>query len=259
MNKMKVVNQVNETNDYSMFRTLEGNRHVNKLHVKRLKESFQKAYLLSPIIVNEKFEIIDGQHRFEAAKQIGAPINFLIAPNYGLKEVQMLNENLKNWKKEDYLKAYCDLKYPEYLKFRNFMRKFTQFGIAACETILTDRLAYGSCLSDKDLISETNKSGRFTIRYFQEGDLEIPDYDKSVENAEKIIMIKPYYNGFNRPTFVRAIIGILKIEYFNYTKLLERLNANPTSLQHCANITQYKCLIEDIYNFRSREKVSLRF
>lgn len=257
---MKVVNQVNETNDYSMFRTLEGNRHVNKLHVKRLKESFQKAYLLSPIIVNEKFEIIDGQHRFEAAKQIGVPVNFLIAPNYGLKEVQMLNENMKNWKKEDYLNAYCDLKYPEYLKFRNFMRRFSEFGMAACETILTDRLTGGiMSTSDKDLISETNKRGSFTVRYFQEGELEIPNYEKSVENAEKIIMVRPYYDGFNRPTFVRAMIGIFKIEYYSHAKLLERLNANPTALQHCTNVTQYKLLIEDIYNFRSRDKVSLRF
>jgi len=257
---MKVVNQVNETNDYSMFRTLEGNRHVNKLHVKRLKESFQKAYLLSPIIVNEKFEIIDGQHRFEAAKQIGVPINFLIAPNYGLKEVQMLNENMKNWKKEDYLNAYCDLKHPEYLKFRNFMRRFTEFGMAACETILTGKLNGGSSNStDTEFKSETNISGSFAIRYFQEGELTIPNYELSVENAEKIMMIKPYYEGFNRPTFVRAMIGIFKIEYYNHAKFIERLNANPTSLQHCANVTQYKLMVEDIYNFRSREKVSLRF
>jgi hypothetical protein len=96
------------------------------LHVKRLKESFQKAYLLSPIIVNEKFEIIDGQHRFEAAKQIGVPINFLVAPKYGLKEVQMLNENMKNWKNEDYLNAYCDLKHPEYLKLTDDYRTFVE-------------------------------------------------------------------------------------------------------------------------------------
>jgi hypothetical protein len=30
-------------------------------------------------------------------------------------------------------------------------------------------------------------------------------------------------------------------------------------LKVCANVTQYKLLLEDIYNFRSREKVSLRF
>jgi hypothetical protein len=257
---MKVVNQVNETNDYSMFRTLEGNRHVNKLHVKRLRESFQKAYLLSPIIVNEKFEIIDGQHRFEAAKQIGVPINFLIAPKYGLKEVQMLNENMKNWKKEDYLNAYCDLKNPEYLKFRNFMRRFPDLGIAASETILTNKLTGGhESSSSSEFKSETNQRGSYAIRYFQEGELVIPDYDLAVENAEKIMMLKPYYDGFKRNTFVRAMIGIFKIEYYNHAKLLERLNANPTAIQHCANVTQYKLLIEDIYNFRSREKVSLRF
>ena len=82
---MTTVNQIHQTTDYSMFQTLEGNRNLNKLHLKRLKNSFQKKYLLSPIIVNEKFEIIDGQHRFEAGKQLGLPINFLIAPNYGIK------------------------------------------------------------------------------------------------------------------------------------------------------------------------------
>lgn len=258
---MKVVNQVNETNDYSMFRTLEGNRHVNKLHIKRLKDSFQKAYLLSPIIVNEKFEIIDGQHRFEAAKQLGLPVNFLIAPNYGLKEVQMLNENMKNWKNEDYLNAYCDLKYPEYLKFRIFMRRFPEFGMQSCETILTNQLSSNTQSNSncKDLISETNKRGSFTRRYFQEGELKIPDYDKSVENAEKIMMIKPYYDGFNRATFVRAMIGIFRIDYFNHEKLLARLKANQTALKHCANVTEYKLLIENTYNFRSKNKVSLRF
>lgn len=257
---MKVVNQVNQTNDYSMFKTLEGNRYVNKLHVKRLKESFRESYLLSPILINQRNEIIDGQHRFEAAKSLGLPINYIICNDYGLKEVQLLNTNMKNWKKEDYLNAYCDLGYPEYLKFRNFMRRFPEFGIASCETILTNSLTGGHKSSTSvELKGSLNESGSYAIRYFQEGDLTIPDYEKSIENAEKIMMIKPYYDGFNRSTFVRAMIGIFKIEHYNHAKLIERLNANPTALQHCGNVTQYKLLIEDIYNFRSRVKVSLRF
>lgn len=35
---MKTVNQVNQTNDYTMFKTLQGNRNVNKLHIERLKK-----------------------------------------------------------------------------------------------------------------------------------------------------------------------------------------------------------------------------
>lgn len=255
---MKVVSQVYETNDYSMFRTLDGNRHVNKLHVKRLKESFQKSYLLSPILINKNNEIIDGQHRFEAAKELGLPINYISCNGYGLREVQILNTNMKNWRKEDYLHAYCDLKYPEYLKFRNFMRRFPEFGIKVCEILLTDRQS-GQQATDYGREFTNNKSGKYTVKYFEEGDLIIPDYENSVELAEKIMMVKPYYDGYNRPTFVAAMHGIFKIEYYNHAKLIERLNANPTAMQHCANVTQYKLMIEDIYNFRSREKVSLRF
>ena len=259
-NQISVINNVLQTDDYSMFKILEGNRNVNKLHVRRLKESFKDAYLLSPIVVNQHFQIIDGQHRFEAAKEMKLPINFIVCNNYSLKEVQLLNTNMKNWKKEDYLNAYCDLKYPEYLKFRDFMGRFPELGIASCETILTNSLSGGhKSTSSAELKGTLNESGSYAIRYFQEGDLSIPDYEKSIENAEKIMMIKHYYDGFNRPTFVRAMIGIFKIEYYSHSKLLERLAANPTSLQHCANVTQYKLLIEDIYNFRSRDKVSLRF
>jgi len=229
---MLVVNQVNSTNDYSMFKTLQGNRNVNKLHVKRLKESFRQAYLLSPIVVNEKYEIIDGQHRFQAAMEMNLPINFIVCNHYSLKEVQMLNTNMTNWKKIDYLNAYCDLNFPEYLKFRNFMRRFPEFGMASCETILTDSLAGGHKTSSSSVLKgDINKSGSYAIRYFQEGDLEIPNYEKSIENAEKIMMIKPYYDGFNRNTFVRAMIGIFRLEYYSHSKLIERLAANPTALQ----------------------------
>ena len=66
---MQHENHVLSTTDYAKFKTLQGNRDVNKLHVSRLKESFKTAYLLSPIVVNQYYEIIDGQHRYEAAKE----------------------------------------------------------------------------------------------------------------------------------------------------------------------------------------------
>jgi len=167
---------------------------------------------------------------------------------------------MKNWKKEDYLNAFCDLGYPEYLKFREFMNQYPEFGIASAETILTNSLRGGhKSTSSIDLASNKNARGSYAIKYFQEGDLVIPDYHKSSENAEKLMMIKPYYDGFNRPVFVRAMVGIFKIEDYSHSRLLERLKANPTILQHCANVTQFKLLVEDIYNFRSRNKVSLRF
>jgi len=257
---MKVVNQVNQTSDYARFKTLQGNRNVNKLHIRRLTESFSKAYLLSPIVVNQNYEIIDGQHRFEAAKELNLPINFIICSEYSLKEVQLLNTNMRNWSKADYLNTYCDLGYPEYLKFREFMSSFPEFGLFSCEIILTDNASGANYASEsKALRSESNQSGTYLQRFFQEGDLHIPNYDKSIQSAENIMMIKPYYEGFNRPLFIRSMIGIFKIEYYQHSKFIDRLSANPTAMQHCSNVGQYKLMIEEIYNYRSREKVSLRY
>ena len=256
---MKTVNQVHETNDYSIFKSLTGNRIVNKLHVRRLTESFKSDYLLSPIIVNHNYEIIDGQHRYEAAKSLGLPISFIVCNDYGLKEVQILNTNSKNWKREDYLKAYCDMGYPEYLKFREFATNYPDFGMNACVAILTNKLGVSQRSEIKDLKGVINKSGSYMVKFFEEGDLVIPDYEQSIENAEKILMIKPYYEGFNRSVFVIAMLGILRVEDYSHSKLLDKLKAQPTALQHCANVTQYKLLIEDVYNFRSREKISLRY
>ena len=255
---MKTVNQVYETTDYSMFKTLQGNRIVNKLHIRRLRESFKVSYLLSPIIVNSHYEIIDGQHRYEAAKELQKPISFIICPDYGLREVQILNTNMKNWGKLDYLNAYCDLGYPQYLQFRAFMNRFRELPIASCEALLTNRSTINRNKTSLEL-REINKRGVYSARYFEEGQLEIDDYERACENAEKIMMIKPYYDGFNRALFTYAMIGILKSENYNHSQFMKKLMISGLSLQHCANVTQYKLLIEDIYNYRSHSKVSLRY
>ena len=52
---------VHTTTDYSLFKSIDGNRTKNKAHVKKLKKSMEEKYLFTVIIVNEKYEIIDGQ------------------------------------------------------------------------------------------------------------------------------------------------------------------------------------------------------
>lgn len=253
---MKVVNHVNTTNDYSVFNKIEGNRVVNKLHVERLKTSFSKNYLMSPIIVNQKYQIIDGQHRFNAAKELGLPINFIVVEGYGLKEVQTLNTNSKNWRKLDYLHAFCDLGYEEYLKMKEFMDYFPDFGIAVSEQLLTNTTGG---VNNRAYAAKVN--GKFVGRKknFQEGELQIPDLDLAYENGEKVMMFKPYYDGFNRAVFVSAMIAMFKHENYNHSQMIQKVANNPTTLVHCSNVTQYKILFEEIYNFRSRDKVSLRF
>lgn len=245
-------NQVQTSSDYAKFKTLIGNRKPNELHIKRLISSFKERYLFSPILVNEKMQIIDGQHRFLSAKELNLPINYLVVEGYGLEEVQILNTNSANWKKEDYLKAYCDLGIEPYLQMRQFMLDFPDFGVAIAEMILTDNVNG----ENKQLVVD-----KVTMRMmgFQNGELNIPDLSKAYETAEKVLMFKPYYDGYNRSTFVRTLITLFKNENYIHADMISKLANNPSALTHCANVTQYKFLLEDIFNFRRREKVNLRY
>lgn len=252
---MKTVNQINSTSDYSIFSHLEGNREVDKLHVERLKTSFKNNYLMSPIIVNQKHQIIDGQHRFNAAVALNLPINYIVVNGYGLTEVQILNSNTKNWKKEDYLNAYCDLEYTEYIKMKQFMTDFPDFGILVSEQLLTN--STGGANNSHVAKIDGKTTGR--LKVFQSGNLEISNLELAYENAEKIMMFKPYYDGYNRFVFVSAMIPIFKHGNYDHNHMIHKLKNCPNTLIHCSNSSQYKLLIEDIYNYRSREKVSLRF
>lgn len=246
--------QVHATKDYDLFKILKGNRKVNQLHVKRLASSFKSHYLFSPILVNEKWQIIDGQHRYLAAKELGLPIYYIVISGYGLNEAHILNVNTSNWKKEDFLTSYCDLGLVPYLQMRQFMLDFPELGFQAAEYLLTDNVSGANSRRDIPFTG-----GRHRAKSFQEGEFTIPDLAKSYDNAEKVMMFKPYYDGFNRGIFVCSLLTIFRNENYNHAEMISKLAQQPTALTHCTSTIQYKMLIEEIYNFRRREKVNLRY
>ena len=237
--------QVHTTKDYSLFKTLNGNRDVNQLHLTRLKESMKKNHLTTIIMVNEKFEIIDGQHRFLVSQELKLPINYIISKNYGLKEVQVLNANMKNWQIVDYVNGYCDLGYKDYITYREFV---ADYGFQSQVAIL---------LLSGEYMSGSNKEN--PASRFKDGKFKVKNLDNAKNMAEKIMMIEPYYKGYLRRSFIIALVGMFKNENFEFTEFLAKLKQQPTTMQDCTSSTQYKVLIEEIYNYRRREKVNLRF
>lgn len=253
----QVVCQVLRTTDYNQFQALKGNREVNPVHVERLIRSFQNKHLVCPIIVNQYWQIIDGQHRFETAKRLGLHVDYIVVNDYGLEEVQILNSNMSNWKATDYLDAYCDLGYKDYIVFREFMAKYPEFSIKPCEVLLTNRMMVSS--KEKKFKDESGKNRVLRQNDFINGNLKIDDLKKAEDMAEKIKMMKPYFLAYNQVLFVRAMLTLFRNPIYSHSQMLSKLAQQPTALQQCATVRQYQILLEDIYNYRSREKVSLRY
>ena len=69
------------------------NRSVNVRKVENIKYSmgYYKEFLDAPIQVNSTGLIVEGQHRFQAAKELGIPIKFIINDNLTLDDIDVFN------------------------------------------------------------------------------------------------------------------------------------------------------------------------
>jgi hypothetical protein len=235
--------QVHTTTDYFLFKSIDGNRNINKLHLSRLKDSMQKNYLFTIILVNENYEIIDGQHRFTVIEELGLPLNYIIVKGYGLNEVHILNATSKKWDAQDYMEGYCNMGLKDYLIYRDFKNKYG-FGHNETMALLTN--------------NNNNISG-CKISSFYNGEFEIINLPEAERKADLITAIKPYFEGYKRKSFILAMLKLLAHPNFEFTELIVKLKIQPTALQNCSDINSYIALIEEIYNYKRREKVNLRF
>lgn len=104
---METEKVVKTTKDYSIFKKLEGNRPVANRRINKIIASIQNVgYITSPLIVNEKMEVIDGQGRLEALKQLGLPVEYIVHPGIGINECIAMNINQGNWSLKDYIESY---------------------------------------------------------------------------------------------------------------------------------------------------------
>ena len=226
------------TRDYSKFKKINGNRVVEEKRVIELMTSFEESYLTPTIDVNEKFEVIDGQHRLEAAKRLGLPIGYEIHVGWGLEECQVLNRLRKNWGKDDFRDSFAGIGNVAYLQLIEFQELYPDFKVGTAESIVSN------CQVGK-------------TKDFKEGKFEVADFQLVIDNAEKILEYKPYFKYYNNTWFVRTLISLFKNPNFDNDLMIKKLQIQPRALVRCATITQYKLLMQDIYNYRSRNKINL--
>ena len=113
--------KVFSTLHWKYFSFLKENRPINEGHILSLMDSFRKdGYLFTIVYVNEQMQIIDGQHRFEAARRLKLPIYFMVMPAWGIREVTVLNVNSRNWTMYDFLASYARAGNINYVRFKEF-------------------------------------------------------------------------------------------------------------------------------------------
>lgn len=231
-----------KTTDYNQFKRIKGNRIVVPGHATRLMTSISENNLLedNPILVNAKLEVLDGQHRLDAAKKLGVEIYYKIGKAKNLTDVQRLNTYSRNWTMPDYLESYIEGGSSDYALLKAFMMKY--------QLPLGLSVAY---LSGKEHMTPTLKKA------YKEGTFEVVDEDFANEMAEKVIEIRKYCEENSWKD--REFLSSLSVMWTHLTpeELVETVQLSGKKITRRATRIDYLRQFEDLY--REAFKKTRRF
>src|SRR5689334_1668429 len=114
------------TTDHSKFSLLRYNRKIDPTNVYNKKKAILRKNQLptNPIKVTKNFEVIDGQHRLEAAKELELPIYYMIVDDFEPEDLVEMHTIQSGWKIEDYLQNQVALGNENYIKFQQIMFQY---------------------------------------------------------------------------------------------------------------------------------------
>jgi len=244
MNNTESVATVYQTLDYAKFKVLKGNRPIKPSHLRFLKESISEhGDLGSPIIINEKGEMIDGQHLQKAREELGLPVPYIMKPGFGLKEIHVSNTNRKNWTMTEFMNCYADLGKKHYVMYKEFFKKYG-FPQSITLAIIQGHLGGGA-----------NRKQITGTEAFKRGEFIFKNPEKAEDRAEKIIMLKDIYFGYKKNFFVQAMLRMFKFKEYNHSEFVLKLKQNIDKLFiEPGTVNGFLRIFEDIYNYRRQGK-----
>jgi hypothetical protein len=243
-------NELKTTRDYSIFKIHPLNRDINENHVKALIKSMEVRIAFTFITCNAKMEIIDGQHRFEALKRLGEPINYIVTDS---KTSDMIVHNSvnKTWKLDDYINHYAKADYKSFIDLVK-LQKYYKLTFSTILGVLANTklaLVLAGSTNYNQSMAKLIKSGDFSF-----------NKEKLIQRLDKIQSVTILIKGAGtKRSVIGAINFIMNNKNYDHKRMLEQLEKNPQLFEIQRTADDYIELFELIYNYRMHNKVNLRF
>ena len=233
------------TRDYSVFKYLSGNREINLHNVNNIvKNVLNNGLLPTIVIVNENMEVIDGQHRIEAFKQLNLPVEFQIRKGLGLKDCIAYNVSSKKWETVDYINSYAERGIEDYITLKKCIDEYSSFSPSTLATILLGREAQGGG------VSQIVQCGNFKIV----GNInEIISKLNFLDSVQEYIVVRG-----RKYIVIQVLASVIDLKVIDQDRMDEQLqkcvNKN-VSVACVDDALDYLC---DVYNHRKKNKVRFK-
>lgn len=151
------MDNIKQTTNYDMFKVCDWNRGIKKSNLKRIDASVQvNGWLKHPIMVNEKMEVIDGQHRLAYAKEHNLPVYYVEIRGLALEDCLTMNNTRMSWSLYDFIESYATQEKADYAIVKELAQKYTFVPISVLIALIKGQSSTGG-------VTRIVKSGKLEI------------------------------------------------------------------------------------------------
>lgn len=229
-----IAGYIYETTNYDKFQRIKSNRETNKANLAKLQKSMEEEFLFQPIQVNENFEIIDGQHRFECCEYFKKPVSYFVSKGYYTSQMKRANLVSRNWTVDDFLYSFKQegkIPYAELYEIKEKSGLNTSNLISLYAKIQKIQPSSASHLF---------KKGLFTLK--EEEKKRINKFLVDLEDFKA-------FPSYKRSSFVAALLEMYFHEKYNHNQMKNRLLVKIDILVPCSNKNGYlELLANKIYS-----------
>jgi hypothetical protein len=238
--------QLQYTEDLSAFVPHDHQQPMSAAHSKRIAESmggggFWPSKPVSCVRKGNKLVVVDGHHRLAAAKIANVGVYYVVEPVCRLEDIGDANVLVRKWSNESFAKMYAGQGNPHYVELLRAVGLGVPLSVAA--SVLRGEAGHSGNAG------RFIKTGEFKVKT-RENMRVIIDFINELSAACDVVRTK---------IFIEALSVLLFVPEFDSAILKKRIQVNPLSVAKCNNRDQMLQQLDEVYNFRSREKVPLAF
>jgi len=252
------------TKDYGMFKHIRGNRDLIETNIQAIKNQLLQRGQQQPIIVNERNEVIDGQHRLEACKRLKMPVQYIKRAGANLDDVISTNIVGKKWSLMDYVNRFAVEGKKDYINLQKFIIEAKDYGFAPSTAV---KIAQGSNTNDafymyEDGVIRRGRDQKASKALYHVGDaikrgsFQMPNEDDAKKRLQQIYEFKEY-SFYNKVTFVNAIMQCMRIKEMDFDRLLESARKYQRRFTNEASTENFVQMFEEVYNWRRKNKLPI--
>jgi len=250
-NSSTMLTPIFTTTNYSMFGHIGGNRNLDTSNLNKIKQSVSKKHIKTNAVIcildsndqKEPLKIVDGQHRFEACKELNIPVSYVIDSSLTmasiLNDITLLNTASKEWDVSDFMNSEAQKGNQNYILYSQVYNIFNNsFDHESLFFILN---------------SDINRTcPKVSYPLFKSGQLHFDqsDYNYLVQRLKDISQFNHYNEIGGKRYYQKALNQLMNTKGFDMSQMLSKIQSRQSLIVKCTTVDGALKQLADIYNYK---------